>query len=301
MNDNQIDYNRTHKLTTILLDTCKNTGMYKELKHMVESVVDCEITGLLFQSKYIHYYSSSIIPIIFPLCVLYKRTMSIKWLTTNCVYHNNCGRPVLLANMIKYDLYDKYIEIVPKEWHPRKNILSYLCDDFEATLRYIKINPKCFEDESIDLYNCCVQTLEYFVKNSIIGYDMYHLFKRFVGLSFPDSVQKIEYLQSKFGIDYIVVISQLSAGRQCPIVLEALYKLMKNDVQRRLFCETILVIESEMVFSENQSSFTAPSILFAGKKLELNGTTAFGYMGIEPDDESYEEYMNDFLEWYDKS
>lgn len=287
------------KLTDKLLNANKNTAMYQELKHMVDSIMDCEITGLLFQSEYINYYRSAIIPIIFPLCVLYERTMSIKWLRTNVMFHNNCGRPVLLANMIKYNLYDKYFEFVPEEWHTQKNILNYVCDDFEATLRYVKINPECFEDISVNLTNCCVQTLEYFVENSNIGYDTYHLFKRFVGLSFPSSVQKIEYLQSKFRIDYNVIISQLSAGGQCPQALEALYMLMKNDIQQKLFCETILVIESEMMFSENQNEYTGPSILFAGKKLGYDGAMAFKYMGIIPDDERYEEYISDFIEWYD--
>lgn len=289
---------KANKLTNIFLNENKNTEMYEELKNMVDTIVSTEITDLLRQSKYVNYYSSTIIPIIFPLCVIYKRMMSIEWLKTNCAYHNNCGRPVLLANMIKYDLFNVYADVVPKEWHPRrKNILDYVCDDFEATLKYIKINPECFKDESLDLSNCCVQVLKYYVEN-INGYDVYYLFKRFVDLSRPNSVQKIEYIKSKFRIDYDMIIKQLSAGRQHPKALGALYTLIKRDIQRKLFCETILVIEGKMVFSENQGHNTWPSILFAGKKLGYDGKTALKYMDIESDSDEYEEYSSDFIKCY---
>ena len=292
MKYNSNESNKLDAMTFKLLCKVRHTEFYEELKSMTDNIINSEIVELLCKSKYINYNRFSMIPIVFPLCVLYKREQSIMWLKTNIYFNNNIARPILFANMLKYNL---DIQHIPEEWKTQKNILKDVCDDYNATLKYLELYPNCFEDQEIGLTNCCVQVLEYYLEH-IGGYGIHYILKRFLNLSSASSVGKIGYLGSKFRINYGMIIKLLNAGGQCPSVLEALLSLMKSSIEQKLFCETILVLESEMIFSENQNDNTWLSVLFAGKKLGLTGKQAFEYMGIDIDSEKY-----DFIKYYDKN
>ena len=181
----------------------KNTEFYSELKNFVDNVENAEIVDFLESSKWIDYNRWSIIPILFPLCLYYKREKSTEWLVNNIDFSKVSSKDVLSANMLKLGL---PINILPKSWETNENLLPLICEDLETSKEYIKKFPESIKgvmnDDHTDFHNSTLVFLEYLYENGQLDeYKTVLILSKFVNGNDNDNDNDNEYNKLKFIID----------------------------------------------------------------------------------------------------
>ena len=229
----------------------KHSKFYSELKDMVTHVQQGEIIEDFKKAKYIDYNKFSIIPIVYPLCVYYKRTGSIDWLLENVDYERCSSKDRLLANLIKLNLK----EHVPKIWKTDKSPFPYLCDDMDVAIEFVENHRDSFENDMKDgcrsLDGTTIDLLRYFMEHGFLtNHDNTTIVEKFVILSDKKHYDKMKYILENIEFTSEDFLKIVNNSVICHEFLDLITrKIKENDLND--FLKKVIEIVSKRAHSES--------------------------------------------------
>jgi hypothetical protein len=285
------------KFIALQLDQNKRTSFHEEMKVMIDSLKDNEIVDLFEQSEYIDYNRFSIMPIIYPLCVYYKRHQSIKWLTQKIDYGNCSSKPVLLSNLMKLDLPLS----VPEKWKSHKNLLPYICDDLDVTERYIGLNPNSVNDVMKSNDECLniatLEVLRYMDGGQLIGgYSNVKVMEKFVDLCDVGQMGKLKYIIStrKISVDEMILLCK--NNKMCHQMLEQIANAIDEDDRKRFLKTVIGIIDKNIHYSELDDEYEIECVFYSAMMLNIKKNDLPNILSIDrTDNEMINDYKEDYI------
>jgi len=280
----------------------ERTEFYDELKCLAEEIKKREIVELFKQSKFINYNKWSIIPIIFPLCVYYKRTLSIDWLNKNIDFSRTSSKDVLMANMLKLEL---ETDIVPKNWITPKNLLPVLCDHLNATKKYVTEHPDCVEEIMYDtietLNSSSLAVLTYLYENNYLDdYGTSTIFDKFVSayhhrhvfVKREEDLMKAHYIIAKRNPSVEDLLESYPSGADYEIC--ELFASYLNDTDAKKYLMNVMIrIDEEINYSELDSRNAIDTLFFSAMKLGISGKKLCSKI-LSIDKKMVKDYIRDY-------
>jgi len=260
----------------------ENTEFYQELREFVIKVKNDEINNLLEKSKFVDYNKWSIIPIIFPLCVYYKRNSSIRWMECNVDFSRVSSKTVLAANMMKLDIPPKNI---PRNWTTKKNILPYICDNLELVIKYVNTYKNAVEESMDDscvlLENTTPAVLSHlYTKKYLDSYKTSELLYKFVGTGTEtrsdetisdDNLDKLKYIIDKRNPSVDDFFEAFPDGTHYNICDTFSNHLSQED-SKSFLLRVIKTYGEEIYYPELETPRTLECVFLSAIKLGISGS-----------------------------
>lgn len=287
---------------------CQKTEFYDYLCNIVENIsIGSSNENLikLFESeKYIWYNSYTIIPIIIPLLIYYRKTEIIEWLAIckNLYYEKSSSRIDLLANVLKLNL---SVDLIPLQWISNKSLLPSICDNFSLTVKYINEHKDALDNvikESASwLHESSLELVEYLYDNNMLTkYDVVTVIDKFcaIGHSDNETENKMDYIINKWKPtleDYLNLHNRMRMDyKSIKIIIRSL-----SDDEQHIFLNKIIEIEDrDACYYELCNQRCRDCIFYSAMKLKLTGDQLVREkLGMNGDGELYEDYIKYYNEF----